>query len=144
MPIYTLHQKIDRFRKLASNDEFTDSYIDTALWNSTGPGSDMESKNLDTQHLAPECKAQLHQDCQLFQRQHAKLLEEAYEAGASEERMGRDFWFGRNWAGTGFGDGHIPYDLGAKLTLAAHQFGEMNLYLGDDGLIYCTPIKLLN
>lgn len=47
-----------------------------------------------------------------------------------------DFWLTRNRHGAGFWDGDYEKADGEKLTELAHSFGEINLYVGDDGKIY--------
>jgi hypothetical protein len=49
---------------------------------------------------------------------------------------GHDFWLTRNGHGAGFWDGDWPEPLATVLTDAAHAFGELSPYVGDDGLIY--------
>jgi len=39
--------------------------------------------------------------------------------------------------GCGFWDGDWADEVEGTLTEAAKRFGEVNLYVGDDGLIYC-------
>jgi hypothetical protein len=54
----------------------------------------------------------------------------------AEGRICHDFWLTRNRHGCGFWDGSYK-DLGDRLTNAAQAFGECDLYVGDDGKIYC-------
>ena len=79
-------------------------------------------------------------DCQKFQADNDDLLARAYgEDGTtySAERAGHDFWLTRNGHGAGYWD----RDLGAvgdSLTEKAHDYGDADLYRGDDGLIYVS------
>lgn len=52
------------------------------------------------------------------------------------EQVGQDLWLTRNRHGAGFWDGALPGDLGKRLTDAAHVYGPVDLYLGDDRLAY--------
>ena len=63
-------------------------------------------------------------DCRLFQEAH----DVAHDPGLA----GHNFWLTCNGHGSGFWDGDWP----ARLTEASEQFGEFDLYVGDDGLIY--------
>lgn len=83
--------------------------------------------------LAPEAKARAETDCDAFRDQAGDLL-----ADADSHDAGADFWFTRNGHGTGFWDREDAYgkDNAARLTDIAHQFGEIEPYLGDDGLVY--------
>jgi hypothetical protein len=49
---------------------------------------------------------------------------------------GHDFWLTRNGHGAGFWDGDWPKEAGDRLTKACEEFGEFDLYIGDDGMIY--------
>jgi hypothetical protein len=49
---------------------------------------------------------------------------------------GHDFWLTRNRHGAGFWDGDWPESWGDRLTERSHAYGEVDLYVGDDGLIY--------
>lgn len=53
----------------------------------------------------------------------------------AEGRICHDFWLTRCGHGCGFWDGDYG-ELGDRLTTAAKAFGEVDLYVGDDGLIY--------
>lgn len=78
-------------------------------------------------------------DCAKFQADNAALLARAkYPQKDSTDmaRAGNDFWMTRNRHGAGFWDGGLPDDLGNALTKAAKTYGEMSLYIGDDGKIY--------
>ena len=66
------------------------------------------------------------------------LLKSANEY-QDDEHIAHDFWLTRNGHGAGFWDGDYKcedQDLGDILTAIAQTFAEVNLYIGDDGLIY--------
>lgn len=99
--------------------------------------------------LAPETLARITADCAAFQAAAADLLNQAYEETAySPEQAGRDFWLTRNGHGVGFWDreeldwfsaGDNAVKLGDALdALCCRQAGfpEVDLYRGDDSLIY--------
>jgi len=115
-------------------DNFTKSYIATALWSSTdnsdASGGDPLDDNYGIDDLSPETLASLIADCQAFQQDHSKDI-----AGYLEQ-AGHDFWLTRNGHGAGFWDGDWDDDIGEKLTKASDTFGTVDLYVGDDGLIY--------
>ena len=78
-------------------------------------------------------------DCRKFQADNAEILAQvSYPKNDSTDmsHAGHDFWLTRNRHGAGFWDGDLPEDIGEKLTSASKAFGEFNLYIGDDGLIY--------
>jgi hypothetical protein len=119
---------------------FLRSYIDTALWSSTGGlyEGDQEplDKSYDKSDLSPASLAAMRGDCAKFCRENEDLLWKARtEDGQDYARQGHDFWLTRNHHGAGFWDGDYP-STGEALTEAAHAFGEADLYVGDDGYVY--------
>jgi len=52
------------------------------------------------------------------------------------EALGHDLWLTRNGHGAGFWDRDLG-ELGDALTEAAKRQGSCDLYVGDDGMIYC-------
>ena len=51
-------------------------------------------------------------------------------------RAGHDFWLTRNGHGAGYWDRGLG-EVGDALTTAAEVYGSCDLYVGDDGKIYC-------
>jgi hypothetical protein len=115
-------------------DTFTVAYIEAAVWSSfDDEGNPLDQSNAE---LSDELRNQTVSDCAEFQTAHAALLGEAYETeGYSDMQAGHDFWLTRCGHGAGFWDRGLG-DLGRKLTDAAHSAGNVDLYIGDDGLIY--------
>jgi hypothetical protein len=111
-------------------DTFTRSYIATALWSSTDDAGEPLDAEFGTEDLAPKTMAGMIEDCEAFQRDHAEDIAD------DPERAGHDFWLTRNHHGAGFWDGDWPVDAGKRLTAASHVYGGVDLYVGDDGLIY--------
>lgn len=115
-------------------DAFTTAYIEAALWSSTDNSNDQGGEPLDANYgledIAPETLASIHEDCEAFQRDHAE------DIGGDLERAGHGFWLTRNHHGAGFWDGDWVDEVGKRLTEASHAYGECDLYIGDDGLIY--------
>lgn len=117
-------------------DAFTASYLESALWSSTDDdGTPLDDAKYSETELAPETITRFKSDCAQFRANNAALLEQASEY-QSEVRQAHDFWLTRNGHGAGFWDGDYPKELGEALTRAAKTFGECNLYIGDDGMIY--------
>jgi hypothetical protein len=109
---------------------FTRSFLETALWSTT----DEEGTPLDAHHsiadFAPETLAELETDCVSFYADNVALWK-----GNTDERAGHDFWLTRCRHGAGFWDG--DYERGDLLTLESGAYGNVDLTVGDDGLIYC-------
>lgn len=56
-------------------------------------------------------------------------------AGIDPEQAGHDFWLTRNRHGDGFWDRGLG-ERGERLSDAARVYSSVDLYVGDDGLIY--------
>lgn len=111
-------------------DDFTRSYLETALWSSNDESDEPMDANYGIEDLAPAALAAAVHDCQEFQEAHAE------DIAGRESRAGHDFWLTRNGHGAGFWDGDWPEDVGERLTAASKVYGAVDLVVGDDGLIY--------
>jgi hypothetical protein len=117
-------------------DTFTRAYIKCALWSSTDEsrpdGGDPLDKNYGIEDIAHDTLCQMIDECAEFQENNGADLA-CKDAGNG----GHDFWLTRNRHGCGFWETpDWPEDVGERLTAAAHVYGEVNLYIGDDCLIY--------
>lgn len=144
---------------LDSLDAFTRAYITAALWStsdeSTPQGGEPLDSNYSPKDIAPETLAEIAADCARFQAENAEDIAEGFEGEGDDftEQAGHDFWLTRNGHGSGFWDGEWtggedgtkmqrrgmmdrPENAGDRLTAAAHSYGEVNLYVGDDGKIW--------
>jgi len=126
--------KTAQYDILNSLDNFERQYIESALWSSmdesTPDGGEPMDKNYDIGDLSPEAVQKVKQDCQKF-RATANFPEEYDETTAAH-----DFWLTRNRHGAGFWDGDWPEPYATELTELSESFGEVNLYVGDDGKLY--------
>lgn len=125
---------------------FITSYIEAALWSST----DRDDNPLDDEHdrddIAPETLVKMESDCLAFyaaNKAHihcegAPLSDDMEGPSAWREAAmaGHDFWLTRCGHGVGFWDGDWPEPHATALDQAANAFGNVDLYVGDDGLIY--------
>lgn len=107
-------------------------YAVAALWSSTGDDDEPLDQNHGIEDIAPETLEAMREDCKAFAESAAALIE---ETGLSEEQVGHDFWLTRNGHGAGFWDRGLG-DAGDQLAKLCKGFGEVWLYVGDDGLIY--------
>lgn len=138
--------RIDR----TSLDEFTDQYIETALWSSmdesTESGGEPMDRNYGIEDIAEETLAVMVADCQAFQESfYDHIIEDP-------SRAGHDFWLTRNGHGAGFFDGDWDQEyrqsgdwhaesgrystVGDYLTEMTRPYGSYDLYIGDDGMIH--------
>ncbi len=125
-------------------DDFCGGYLYAALWSSTDDNSVPLDKNYTFKDVALECMEQIAKDCTEFQEKHLQPLldDETYDDVDrlhATEYAGADFWLTRNETGAGFGDGDWPEPIASILTKASEEFGPQDLYVGDDGKIYCYP-----
>lgn len=123
-------------------NEFIIGYTTCALWSSSGVDDDCEylDEKYDSNDIAPEALKEMEADCAKFIAENETALGDyAEKIGTNEytvsEKAGHDFWLTRNGHGAGFWDRGIG-EVGDKLTEASKGFGEVGLYVGDDGKIY--------
>ncbi len=117
-------------------DEFTRAYVTCALW-STVDSSVTDSGRPLADHyterdLSRDTLGIMIHDCLEFQAAWSDDIQDDLS------RAGHDFFLTRNHHGAGFWDGDWPGEVAERLTMASHAFGEIDLYVGDDGLIYST------
>ena len=117
-------------------DDFSDAYITAALWSSLDDEGEPLDRNYSEDDLDKETFNKMLVDASNFQNHNADLLERAYDVdGQDETNAGHNFWLTRNGHGAGFWDGDYP-ETGDALTEASKKFGEFDLYVGGDDLIY--------
>jgi hypothetical protein len=122
-----------------------DAYVTCALWSSTDNSDDQGGEPLDANYscndLAPETLEAMRLDVERFARAHASAIETwPGKAGRNDDpyySAGHDLWLNRNGHGCGFWDGDWPEPAATELDEAAKAMGGVDLYVGDDGLIYC-------
>lgn len=120
--------------------------IATALWSSSGDDDEFLDAHYDRDDLAEATLKMFEEDCaKFFEANKADILcEDAplakdFEGPIAERKVamaGHDFWLTRCGHGAGFWDGDWPDEVGKRLTDASKGFGNVDLYVGDDGLIY--------
>ncbi|WP_087502374.1 hypothetical protein [Pseudomonas sp. SID14000] len=120
---------------------FTAGYLEAALWASSDTHPEtQEHVCLDDYQWAPGEAAKACKDVQDFMEYAGEqLLEYAKVRVCPNEDVwecaGHDFWLTRGGHGSGFWDRGLG-ELGEKLTAATKTFGCLDLYLGEDELVY--------
>ena len=126
-----------------NKQDFIAGYLEAALWSSTDThpktGDDVR---LDDYEWGEGVEESLKDDCLDFiqgnkARLQAYCTKISYDPskGTPWDSAGHDFWLTRNGHGAGFWDRGLG-GLGDHLTEAAKVYGGVDLYLGDDELIY--------
>lgn len=131
---------------MAAPWSFVASCIGTALWSSFGDDGDPLDRHHDISDLAAEARARLEADCHAFyDANHRHIhglgapLARDFEGPIHDREAamaGHDFWLTRCGHGAGFWDGDWPEPHAGRLDLAARAFRNIDLYVGDDGMIY--------
>ena len=99
-------------------------------------------QNYSIDDLASETLVTMVEDCKQFQSDNAEWITDAHWlSGPREdydvtEQAGHDFWLTRCNHGCGFWDGDWNDAADEAMTVSSRKFGEVNLYVGDDGRVY--------
>lgn len=129
-------------------DDFVHGYLVCALWStnddSDPQGGDPLNANYGIEDIAQKCVEKIQADCARFQTENSDALDVFYKTAHSNDGSsvqvlaGHDFCLSRNRHGSGFFDeSDVPDVVQDKLQDAAEAMGELDLYVGDDGKIYC-------
>jgi hypothetical protein len=130
-----------------TSDGFLRGYLSAALWASTDESDDSGGEPLDKNYsiedISDEGLASAIKDCNKFIGENTPALEQTL---VDDDQNGHDFWLTRNGHGTGFWD--RDYTKGRPdssvvheviediLTESLKKFGEVSLYVGDNGKLY--------
>lgn len=127
-------------------EQVLQAYIKCALWSSNDDDDTPLDSNYTASDIDAETLAAMRKDCQAFidacdaadipWRDCPNFDTAPYDGLFAH--FGYDFWLTRNGHGAGFWDGDWIVgmdDIGDELTKIAEKFGEVYLYIGDDGLV---------
>jgi len=119
-------------------DVFMLAYIECALWSSTDDNEVPLDENYTVEDINSKTLGRMIADCERFQVEHGYEIDNAIVSSryTNDERAGHDFWLTRNGHGAGFWDGDWPEPMATRLTNASKAYGEVDLYVGDDGRLY--------
>lgn len=126
-------------------DSMFQAYVTCALWSSTDGETELDA-NYDVGDIDDATLTQMRADCDAFYAAMSKHIHcddaplardfEGSIAAREAAMAGHDFWLTRCGHGAGFWDGDWPEPHADALTEAAKSFGNVELYVGDDGKIY--------
>jgi len=112
-------------------------YAVTAIWSSTDDEGEPLDKEYDMSDLSESAKSTMLNELFDFTKQVSRLIPD-HNFNLSD--LAHDFWLTRNGHGSGFWDNQgKPWaddQIAQKLTDISKNFGEQDLYVGDDGKIY--------
>ena len=131
-------------------DNFTKAFLHCGLATENDDRDEAGGEPLDQKYevanIALSSMEEMIKECAIFQRNHATVLAKAYEiykaepGGSVEGSAGHDFMLTLNGHGAGFWDRGLG-EVGDRLTKAAKDVGECNLYVGDDSRIHAQISK---
>lgn len=104
--------------------QFTQGYIEAMLL-----ADSPEDDQFERSDFSDQAKSRVFFDCVKFWRENREMIKD------NPGQAGHDFWLTRQGHGAGYWDGDWP-EFGDALTASSERFGEVNIYRGDDGLIY--------
>ena len=117
-------------------ERFTDGYMEALYFTDCGderqPPSDAE--------MDVESQKDLEADCRSWWRRFGCFVTTEVCTDAFDDvvkQAGIDFHMTRNGHGVGFWEDEWPECYRYMFTNGAKAYGEVDIYLGDDGLIYC-------
>lgn len=113
-------------------DLFINAYLECALWASMDEMCEPFDGLYTADDIAEEARKAMLGDCARFWQAHQVDIRE------NPVRAGHDFWLTRNGHGAGFWEGPWPEKVGRVLTEASKVYGSCDLYVGDDGMVYCS------
>jgi hypothetical protein len=131
------------FSSSADIEAVYSGYKDAALWSSSNdryegdPDNEAEMLDGTDYELSDEAEHHFRTECAAFIANNADLIAAAAEKGMDGEFVGHNFWLSRNGHGTGFWDRNLG-ELGDLLHEAAKDFGDDDLYVGDDDKIHSS------
>ena len=112
-------------------------YLETALWSSCDFDGVPLNKSHGIEDIEESTKYELLSELEDFLDAVQPVLDtlpDDFEI--NYPRIAHDFWLTRNRHGAGFWDGDYPDPQAQQLTELAHSWGEIDLYVGDDGRVY--------
>lgn len=114
----------------SDSKDFAAAYIACALWSSLDDaGAPLDS---GAHNLADSAREAMTRDAAEFWE---RIRSFEFPDGYTAEQAGHDYWLTRNGHGAGFWDRGLG-ELGERLSALARAAGSVDLYTGDDGLIY--------
>jgi hypothetical protein len=105
------------------------------LWTES---DELEGKGKDKEDLSQEAKNRINIDVHVFALEYGEKLRALTSPGDIIAYAGYDLWLTRNRHGAGFWDRPEMYgaSLAKEMTVFSHGMKELDLIVGDGGLLY--------
>jgi len=138
---YHTFRAMDREENIKNKrlETFIESYLEAALT----LFDDYENETTDSDHchsftdIAPESMEKIREECTEFFNKYKDYWDTDSTLFYYDSQAGNDFLLTRNGHGTGFWDRkEIKEEYQTILTDRAQSFGQCDLYIGDDNLVY--------
>ena len=108
-------------------EAFKAQYIDAMVWADFGEEGQPETEA----EFSQEAIARIERDCERF-----LSIAPYFEGIETLTNAAHDFWLTRQGHGAGFWDGDWPQDMVDKCCAACATLKAVDVYQGDDGLVY--------
>ena len=112
------------------------SYLETALWSSSDDDGDPLDMDFGTDDFDSDQWDSQRRQCEEFIRNNCVAIAAVMAEGIPLPQIMHDLWLTRNHHGAGFWDGDYPEPYATLLTASAQKFGEVDVYIGDDEILY--------
>lgn len=116
--------------------QFTEAFIEALYFTDTGTDTEINENT----ELSDETRLDIEADCRSFWRRYGCFImsEECTFCNdtTNPSQAGHDFALTRNGHGTGFWDGDWSDNYADMLTQGSKNYGQFDIYQGDDGKIY--------
>lgn len=113
-------------------ETFIQAYLTCAIWSSTDADDIALDRNFSIEDINEESLKDAKDECKEF----IALNDVIFDTYGDYSQHGHDFWLTRNHHGAGYWDRGYPSKVGDILTRKSHEYGETDLYVGDDGSLY--------
>ncbi len=141
---YTEEYSTGANKKLANTaEDIIGQYLETALWSSThyteeDPDADIPMDEVASiEDFSPEALEKSITDINNFLKLAKEQLGEEAVNVMDAGSLGHNFWLTRNGHGAGFWDSDdYTEEVGKILSDISTTFGNVDLYIGDDGKVY--------
>lgn len=118
------------------DDASFQSYLQTALWSSADDDDEPLDRDYGTEDFEADGRDSQRRQCEEFIRDNRLAIAAVMVKGVTLSQVMHDLWLTRNGHGAGFFDGDYPEPYATLLTDSAEKLGEVDVYVGDNDVLY--------